>query len=92
MPNTQFKNPGTWKDKAPIEKSQKQKSYRSSTYEITGHRLKQSMFTTVKEKKAKWNTGREMKTIKSDGVYIKKNHLEVLKLINIIHEMKNSVN
>lgn len=71
--------------------NQKQESHGSSTNGITGHRQKQSMFTTFKEIKAKWNTGREMKTIKSDGVYIKKNHLEVLELINTIQEMKNSM-
>ena len=33
-----------------------------------------------------------MKTIKSDGLYVKKNHLEVLEMINMIHEMKDSMN
>ena len=33
-----------------------------------------------------------MKTIQSDGPYVKKNHLEVLELINMVHEIKDSMN
>lgn len=34
----------------------------------------------------------EMKTIKSDGVCVKKDYLETLEMINIVHEIKKSKN
>lgn len=33
-----------------------------------------------------------MKTIKSDGVYVQKNCLETLEIINITHEIRKSMN
>ena len=33
-----------------------------------------------------------MKTIKSDGVCVKKDYLETLEMINIVHEIKKSKN